>query len=89
MSVQMYADLIVKELSANPSQSAGFNFALIGTLDGSNVQIDALPEPIPLSEFELLVDDKIETQPVYKSGDRLFIVPANDGQQLVIVGRLI
>lgn len=89
MSIQMYADLIVKELSSNSSQSTGFNFALVGTLNGSNVQIDALPEPIPLSEFELLVDDKTETQPVYRDGDRLFIVPANDGQQLVIVGRLI
>lgn len=89
MSVQMYADLIVSELTAAGSTENGFKYALVGTLNGSNVQIDALSTPIPLNEFDFLVSASQNTRPIYKNGDRLFIVPANDGQKLVVVGRLI
>ena len=90
MSIQMYTDLIVKDLTKSSAlEPTAFSFALVGTLSGTDVQIDALPTPVPLSEFDFLVDDTSSAQPVYKNGDRLFIVPANDGKQLVIVGRLI
>lgn len=91
MASQMYVDLIVSELFNNDSKTNadGFNFPFVGTLNGGNVQIDALPTPIPLTEFELLVDSKTEVPPTYKNGDRLVILPANDGKQFVIIGRLI
>lgn len=88
-SAQMYVDLIVGSLKDEESQSTGFNHALVGTLSGSNVHIDAVSEPIPLDEFDFLVDDAKNAKPNYKNGDRLFIIPANDGNQLVVVGRLI
>lgn len=92
MSSQMYTDLIVDKLigaSTEGSESTIFNFPFVGTLSGGSVVVDALSDPIPLSEFRLLVDDRKETKPQYQNGDRLFIVPANDGNQLVIIGRLI
>ena len=92
MSSQMYTDLIVNEIlgaAKNDGKSTVFNFPIVGTLSGGSVIVDALPTPIPFSDFQLLVDDKAETKPLYKNGDRLFIVPANDGNQLVIIGRLI
>lgn len=90
MSSQMYADLIVRELArVNGANSGGFNYPLVGTLQGNDVLVDALSVPIPLSEFEILVDAQTTDPPVYTNGDRLFIVPANDGKQLVIIGRLI
>lgn len=92
MSSQMYTDLIVKELigaAKKEGESTVFKLPIVGTLSGSSVIVDALPEPIPYSEFQFLVDDRTEIKPQYKNGDRLFIVPANDGKQLVITGRLI
>lgn len=92
MSSQMYTDLIVQELvgaAEKAGDSTVLNFPVVGTLSGNSVIVDALPTPIPYSDFQLLVDDRTEIKPQYKSGDRLFIVPANDGNQLVIIGRLI
>lgn len=92
MSSQMYTDLIVQELlgaAGKAMESTVFRFPVVGTLSGGSVLIDALPTPIPYSEFHLVVDNQTEMKPQYKDGDRLFIVPANDGNQFVIVGRLI
>lgn len=92
MSSQMYTDLIVQELlgaAGQEGESTVFRFPVVGTLSGDSVIVDALPTPIPYSEFQLLVDDRTDTKPQYQNGDRLFIVPANDGNQLVIIGRLI
>lgn len=92
MSSQMYADLIIQELlsaTEKAGESTIFKLPIVGTLSGNTVIVDALPEPIPYSEFQFVVDDKTETKPQYKNGDRLFIVPSNDGNQLVITGRLI
>ncbi|KYG90346.1 hypothetical protein A0U40_18455 [[Bacillus] sp. KCTC 13219] len=90
MSSQMYADLIVKELTRGKgAETGGFKYPLVGTLIGDSVQVDALSVPIPLSEFDLLVDERTTIAPAYTNGDRLFIIPANDGKQLVIAGRLI
>lgn len=91
MSSQMYTDLIVGELlgaSVKEGESTIFNFPFVGTLSGNSVNVDAVGS-IPLSEFRFSVDDRTETKPQYKNGDRLFIIPANDGNQLVVVGRLI
>lgn len=92
MSSQMYADLIVDQLlsaSSKEGEPTIFTFPFVGTLSGGSVSVDAIPEPIPYSEFNLLVDDRSNSVPQYKNGDRLLVVPANDGNQLVIIGRLI
>lgn len=92
MSSQMYADLIVQKLIGAAGEAGGstiFNFPFVGTLSGGQVMVDALPTPIPFTDFELMVDERTDIRPTYKDGDRLFIVPANDGKQLVIIGRLI
>lgn len=92
MSSQMYTELIVGELlgaSTEEGESTIFNFPFVGTLTGGAVVVDALSASIPFTEFHFLVDDKTSAKPQYQNGDRLFIVPANDGNQLVIIGRLI
>ena len=92
MSTQMYGDLIIQELTKNAKEkgeSITFSSPVVGTLSGGSVRIDAFPEPVPYSDFSFLTDDKTTVKPTYTSGDRLFIIPANDGKQLVIVGRLI
>lgn len=92
MSTQMYADLIVEQLSkaaVAKNQPVTFSSPVVGTFSGSTVNIDAFPEPVPYSDFALLTDDKSSTKPSYKNGDRLVILPANDGKQLIIIGRLI
>lgn len=92
MSSQMYTDLIVQELvgaAEKNSKSSVFKLPFIGTLSGSSVIVDALPTPIPYADFQHSVDEKTVVKPTYKNGDRLFIVPTNDGKQLVITGRLI
>ena len=91
MSSQMYTDLIVGELlgaSVKEGESTIFNFPFIGTLSNGSVIVDAISTAIPLSEFKYLVDYKTDVKPQYRNGDRLVIVPANDGNQLVIFGRL-
>ena len=92
MSSQMYTDLIVEKLmgaAGRAGESTVFKLPLVGTLSGDSVIVDPFPEPIQYSDFQLLVDDRTETKPQYQNGDRLFIIPANDGNQLVIIGRLI
>lgn len=92
MSSQMYIDLSVQALmkaAGTAGESVTFTQPVIGTFDGSSVSIDAFPEPVPYSDFSFQIDDKTTTRPSYQSGDRLVIVPVNDGKQLVITGRLI
>lgn len=92
MGSQMYIDLMVAELmseSKKEGQVDAFRFPMLGTLAGGTVLIDSIPQPVPLSQFQFLVDDRTTIKPQYTSGDRLLIVPIGDGGHWVIVGRLI
>lgn len=92
MSSQMFVDLMVQSLmgeAKKEGEANPFQFPFIGTLAGGIVMIDAIPEPVPLSNFLFLVDDKTTSKPVYEDGDRLLVIPINDGGHWVIVGRLI
>lgn len=62
---------------------------ILGTLNGPNVNIDGFSVPIPFSEFEHCDVPPSTTIPTYDDGDRLVILLANDGNQYIIVGRLL
>lgn len=92
MSTQMYVDLMMKDIldsAGKKSEVNVFRFPFIGTLAGGTVLVDSIPEPIPLSKFQYLVDYRTTTKPNYTSGDRLMVVPVGDGGHWIIIGRLI